>query len=291
MSDTSRTKRTLNRTHRTQLQVVVIIVAAINGCVSPPRVTNQERACGAVFILPGIEGEGRLNHAVAAGLKRGGVPYAVEIFDWGAPGGVLSWHRNLTDYQRNQSQARRLAGHILDYWTRNPELPVHLVAHSGGAGIALMALAALPADVRIETVILLGPAVSPTYDLRVALGRTQRGIWNFYSHTDVAFLGAGTTVFGTIDRQHVRAAGAVGFTMPEKIGPEGCVAYERLLHQRPYRAEMARVGHPGSHIGWASQAFVQHYLVPIVMDQGEVVSPASLPRAGSPSGPSDTGPG
>ena len=87
--------------HRTLVQLAILLVASVDGCVSLPRATHQERACGAVFVLPGIEGEGRLNHAVARGLKQGGVPYAVEIFDWGAPGGVLSWHRNLTDYERN----------------------------------------------------------------------------------------------------------------------------------------------------------------------------------------------
>lgn len=265
--------------HRTLLQVVVIIVACLNSCVSALRVTDQERACGVVFVLPGMEGEGPLNHAVATGLKRGGVPYAVEIFDWTAPGGVLSWHRNLTDYERNQSQARRLAEQILGYWARYPERPVSLVAHSAGAGIALMTLEALPADVRLETVILLAPAVSPTYDLRVPLGRTQRGIWNFHSRADIAFLGAGTTVFGTIDRQHVRAAGAVGFTIPDEFEPDRRVVYERLLHQRPYRVEMARVGHSGSHIGSTSQAFVQHYLVPIIMDKSEPGS-VSIERRG-----------
>ena len=87
----------------------------------------------------------------------------------------------------------------------------------------------------------------------------------------IAFLGAGTTVFGTIDRQYVRAAGAVGFTAPDPIGPTARLAYDRLLHHRPYRAEMVRFGHPGSHTGWASPAFVQHYLVPIIMEQGEAV--------------------
>jgi len=260
--------------HRTLLNLIVILVATRSGCIAPPRATHQERACGAVFVLPGIEGEGRLNHAIARGLKRGGVPYAVEIFDWGAPYGALNWHRNLTDYRRNQSQARQLAAHITDYWTRYPGRPVHLVAHSGGAGIALMTLEALPADAEIETVILLAPAVSPTYDLLAALERTQRGIWNFHSRTDIAFLGVGTTVFGTIDRQHVLAAGSVGFTIPAELGHEASVTYDRLLHQRPYRAEMAHVGHPGSHVGWAGQDFVQQYLVPIIMGKGEVDSAA-----------------
>ncbi len=88
-----------------------------------------------------------------------------------------------------------------------------MVAKSGGAGIAVRALEWL-ADDAVERAILLAPAISPRYDLTAALRAVRREIVVFWSPLDVVVLGAGTRLFGTIDRVKTVGAGLVGFRVP-----------------------------------------------------------------------------
>ena len=62
--------------------------------------------------------------------------------------------------------------------------------------------------------LLLAPALSPAYDLSNALRAVRREMVVFWSPLDVIILGAGTRVFGTIDRVKTASAGLVGFRVP-----------------------------------------------------------------------------
>ncbi len=72
-------------------------------------------------------------------------------------------------------------------------------------------LEALAPSRKITSGVMLVPALSPNYDLRTAVSRTERGIWNFCSYGDVFFLGVGTLLCGTTDGRHCIAAGNMGF--------------------------------------------------------------------------------
>ncbi|HEY3245046.1 MAG TPA: hypothetical protein VGM03_17020 [Phycisphaerae bacterium] len=245
------------------LMVLALTAAGLPGCMRPPESTPSQMRQGLVLVLPGIEGPSPFNASIANGLRDGGVDGAIEIFDWGTPAGPLTWWLHLTDYDRNVEQARRLSDEIRRYKRSHPDAPLDLVAHSGGAGIALLALEDLPREVRVNSVVLLGAAVSPDYDLNRALNATQRGIWNFYSKMDVGFLGAGTLVFGTVDRAHRVAAGAVGFDTSRSFGDPRGDPYSKL-HQVPYQAGMAGTWNLGTHIGWSSPGFVREWLAPLI---------------------------
>jgi len=145
----------------------------------------------------------------------------------------------------------------------------HLIGHSGGGGVAVLTLEALPPDRKITSAILLAPAIAPDYDLRKALRRTQYGIWNFWSPYDVGFLKAGTTVMGTIDGRHTSAAGATGFVAPWGLDDEDRRLYGAMLHQQRYTQKMAEYGHTGGHIGWANRRFVASWLAPIITSQSD----------------------
>ena len=62
--------------------------------------------------------------------------------------------------------------------------------------------------------MLLAPALSPGYDLTAALRAVRREIVVFWSPLDLIVLGAGTRLFGTIDRVKTVGAGLVGFRVP-----------------------------------------------------------------------------
>ncbi|MHC4795540.1 MAG: alpha/beta fold hydrolase [Planctomycetota bacterium] len=256
---------------RRYLKIAALALAAITlstGCRSSTkhlRTPNRYKK-GYVIVLPGVEGRSRLNVNIAEGLKDGGIKSAIEIYDWTAFR-VLSVIVNLRAEIRNRRQARKIAKKIMFYQDQYPGKPVHIIGHSGGGYIAVLTLEALPPERRVQSAILLGPAVTPNYDLRRALRRTKHGIWNFYSPRDVFFLKFGTTLMGTVDGRHTYAAGAVGFTLPWGLDRQDRQLYKEKLYQKCYRQKMAQSGHDGTHFGWAKRRFVAEWLAPIINTQ------------------------
>jgi pimeloyl-ACP methyl ester carboxylesterase len=231
------------------------VLAMMAGC--QPYASSDEYANGLVVVLSGVDGRGAAVHAVCNGLEEGGVTYAVEIFDWTSPLGVLD---SLQNIPRNRTQAGDIAGRIGVYRRRYPGRPVYIVGISGGGGIATWAAEALPADEPADGVVLLAPALSPGYDLSVALSRSQGGIVAFYSENDWLILGLGTQTWGTIDGEFTDSAGRVGFTVPEGADP----ALYAGLHQVGWRPEMATRGHWGGHGTSGSMWFVRDFVAPLI---------------------------
>jgi pimeloyl-ACP methyl ester carboxylesterase len=267
--------------------LITSVAAFLAGCSS-----SGKKYCsplrldrGYTIVLPGVEGRSFLNRNIARGLVQGGVPSGIEVYDW-TMGGWLTVPLNLRYLERNREQARKIALKIIAYQDRHPGQPVHLVGHSGGGGVAVLALEALPAGRKITSAILLAPALNPEYDLRRALTRTQYGIYNFYSPYDVGWLKAGTTVMGTIDGKHTTAAGAIGFREPWGLSDEDRRLYRNGLHQQVYSQQMAESGHSGGHMGWANTEFVAEWLAPILISQmqhgayyaADEAAPAPRPR-------------
>jgi pimeloyl-ACP methyl ester carboxylesterase len=224
-------------------------------------VTTERLAQGYVIILPGIEGYSYWNRSVVNGLIDAGVPYAMEIYDW-------TWTRNiplinLRFGRHHRSESDVIARKIADYRKEHPDAPCYLIGHSGGGAMTLFSLAKLAGEVKATGGILLGPAISPGYDLQPALANTTRGVWHFPSIFDLLFLGVGTTVFGTIDGCHRFSAGAFGFRglqqAPEDLGDKP------VFREIPFRLEMVRCLNLGGHFGYVNRRFVAQWLAPIVM--------------------------
>jgi pimeloyl-ACP methyl ester carboxylesterase len=249
-----------------------LLSAATAGCFHDPFVdTKQYRTParyqrGLTIILPGIEGRSYLNENVASGLGKGGVPGAIEIYDW-TLGGTVTWLPNLRLLSHNRAEAAKIAEKIVTYQNAYPGKPVSLVGHSGGGGVAVLALESLPPERKIALAMLLAPALSRDYDLRKALSRTDAGIWNYYSHADMGFLGLGTTVFGNIDGGHGPAAGAFGFIEPWGMDRADRALYGRMLHQQAWSPQMAEAGNYGLHTTWARESFVAKWLAPVVLSR------------------------
>jgi pimeloyl-ACP methyl ester carboxylesterase len=216
---------------------------------------------GLVIVLPGIEGRSTLNTSVALGVSEGGWPGAVVIHDW-TTGISLLYLYHLCSFERNRRQAAHIADTIVAYQEHYPGRPVYLIGHSGGGGVAVMALECLPPDRRIAGAILMAAAACPYHDLCTALSHTCYGIWNFYSMKDMAILGAGTLVFGTIERCHTISAGAIGFA--PQADPAAQELYRERLHERPYELAMAPSFHCGGHLGWSNRVFVSDWIAPLL---------------------------
>ena len=226
--------------------------------------TPEREAEGLVIVLPGIESESFLNHSVAWGLSDGGWPGAIEVDDWTTTC-TLFFVYHLRGWQRNLRQAQRIAARIVAYQDQHPGRPVHLIGHSGGGALAVLILEALPAERRITTCILLGPAIAPGYPLTKALSKVERGLWNFKSPLDWFFLGAGTLLLGTIDGRLSRSAGMIGFREPPGLSAAEQHLYREKLHEQPYLLSMSRTFNLGGHFGYTNRAFVETWIAPIVM--------------------------
>ncbi|MFQ5731298.1 MAG: alpha/beta fold hydrolase [Planctomycetaceae bacterium] len=248
-----------------------IAVLSVSGCAHfSPAMSPERLDRGYVVVLPGIEGPSAFNSNVAEGLLNAETDMAVEVYDW-STGSLPAFLTHLQDLPRNREQARRLAEKIIRYQDEYPGRPVYLVGHSGGAGIALLTLEALPDGRRIDGAILLAGAVSRDYDLRNALSKTTRGIWNYHSSGDWFFLVAGTSLFGTIDRVYAPSAGAYGFRVPDNLDAEGRRQYAKL-RQPPYRLGMLASGNYGGHFGPATRGFARDYLAPVIESGGALDS-------------------
>lgn len=208
---------------------------------------------GLTLILPGVEGAGFFNVNIAKGLIDGGVKSAVEVYDW-TTGWALLGIYHLRAKKRHRREAKVIAERIVNYQQEYPGRPVHLIGYSGGGGVALYAIEALPPGVLVNSAVLLAPAVSSQYDLTAALKHTSSGIVNFYSPFDVVFLGFITGLFGNIDGRHGISSGCSGFR-----------ATHSKLSQRKFERSMLRQFHYGGHFGWLNRVFAAEQIAPLVM--------------------------
>jgi len=255
-------------TGRTILHSLVLAFLALtsSGCARLINFQSAERRDhGYTLVLTGIEGA-HVGHAgLVQGLKSGGVPSEIEVVDWttGTPALMLV---HLRYEGRNRRQAAALVEKIVNYQDQYPGRPVNIIGHSGGGGMTLLTLEALPRDRRVDSAILLAAAISPQYDLRPVLPKVERGIWNYSSVLgDSPLLMAGTTVFGTIDGRHMPSAGAVGFALPANATAADRQLYAAKLFERPYHPKMALQGNLSDHYGCMSFLFARNELAPLLI--------------------------
>src|SRR5262249_13567401 len=107
---------------------------------------------GLVLVADGVGGLDLCGVGLRYVLARERLPYAVEVFPWSH--GLGRWHADLTDVANRDRQANLIAEYVRRFQSDHPDLPVFLVAKSGGSGIVVKALEQLAAE-SIERVILL----------------------------------------------------------------------------------------------------------------------------------------
>lgn len=233
--------------------MVAIVCGAGAGCFEPDPPTPEQMLAGYIMLLPGVECMTWSMRNLMPALTEAGITQAVDLVTWGEePFGAF---RNLLSYEENRDEAARLAERLVRYSEDYPDRPISIIGYSGGAGIALFVAEALPADFMIDRMILLGPAVSPEYDLGPALAHCRNGLINFYGEPDVFTLDWGTSIFGTMDRVKTVAAGKIGF-----LGSDGALLQRPGLTQVVWRPAWCELGHCGGHDGWIARTWVRQVL-------------------------------
>jgi pimeloyl-ACP methyl ester carboxylesterase len=221
----------------------------------------EPRAAGTVFVVGGVGGLDPLQVNATWALPCAAVPHRIEVFSW--THGKLRPLRDLQDVRHLLKEAERLAEEVRQEQTRHPDHPIYLMGHSAGAALILAAAEKLP-PASIERMILLAPAVSPTFDLRPALRATRRELVAFSSTYDRVCLDWCTSWLGTADRVYGPAAGLNGFREPDDLDEEGRQLYRRLV-QMPWRLEMIWQGTDGGHNGACMPIFLAHRIAPWLM--------------------------
>jgi pimeloyl-ACP methyl ester carboxylesterase len=213
---------------------------------------------GLVILVGGVGGVDFFLSAAEWALPHAGVPHQVVEFDWTHGFGKV--FKDLQDTQHCLRKSRELSAYVTKVKRGEPERPIYLVGKSGGAGIVLAAAEQLP-PMTVERIILLSAAVSPDFDLRLALRATRREIVSFNSSYDRLILGWGTTEFGTIDRFYGPSAGLKNFVIPKKLDSEEQLLYERLV-QLSWNPRMILQGHTGGHLGTSMPLFLEKEVAP-----------------------------
>ncbi len=253
------------------------------GCWRPDAATKVELSRGAIWLMPGIEGGPSILKDAVLGIRDAGVDQAIFVFDWERVFGLS----NLMDHDGNRRKAAQIASEVLAYRAAYPDQTIDLVGYSGGGGMAVFVAEALPPDVRLRNIVLCQPALSPTYDLTEALTRLEGRLVNLHSPMDWFILGAGTSVFGTMDRRNVTAAGRFGFDVEAAAPP----ALRNKITQISWDKEMLRQLHLGGHAQIISRTWNHALVAPWLQLPTDVVAvPATTPApnlsAAAPASPS-----
>src|SRR4051812_40363297 len=152
---------------------------------------------GLVLMADGVGGLDLCGTGLVHAAAVEGVRHEVRIVKWGH--GFGRWHRDLTNVENHCKWAEAIAAEVAAFKAAKPGAPVYLVGKSGGTGVAVKALEGMPPD-SVESAVLISSALSPEYDLARALTAVRCEMTVFWSPLDVIVLGAGTRIFGTVDR-------------------------------------------------------------------------------------------
>jgi hypothetical protein len=226
----------------------------------PPDLSNHPGRHGLLLVADGVGGLDLCGTALRYVMGAQRMPCVVKVVPWGH--GLGRWHRDLTNAGNRDAKAKLVAEEVRAFAAGSPGAPVYLVGKSGGTGVVVKALELLGAGA-VEVAVLISPALSPRYDLTAALNAVRREMVVFWSPLDVIVLGAGTRIFGTIDRVRTISAGLVGFRIPRPMTDEQARQYARLRQVR-WRPGMASTGYLGGHVGPDSPVFLRKYVVPLL---------------------------
>jgi putative polyhydroxyalkanoate system protein len=250
---------------------------AIAGDVALKRVesrTPPELASGITVVALGAGGRQLPARQIADAVDRAGLPIYVHSFDWTHRTGFAAGLADLRDVEYSRWRGQELAAEVRRYLAAFPGIPVTLVGFSAGCAVVLAAAECLPPE-SLDRILLLGPAVSCSYDLRRAALASRNGIDVFLSARDRFWLGLGIVLAGTADGRRQPAAGRVGFDLPGSGPGEG--SWASRVRQWSWGPEFAWIGHEGGHSDWYSPAFVEAYLLSLLP---QTAGQGSLPADG-----------
>ncbi|HEV8603819.1 MAG TPA: hypothetical protein VGQ99_00550 [Tepidisphaeraceae bacterium] len=244
----------------------------------PARAEEQKETRQPWFLhCNGIGGERVCDHTLLSGLTAGGFEADFHIYDWTeGETGIVALQR----HDQHPIEARKVADLIIQAHAANPGTPIFLSCHSGGTAIITWALEILPDEVKVESIVMFAPALSPEYDLTKALRHVKNKLYVFSSPHDFVVLSTGTKMFGTMDGVRCEAAGLKGFVQPKSADAE---QYRKIVPQPYQRSWAMRYGNVGSHICGMRTKFARDYVAKLLLtgkppvDEDAAAGPTTRP--------------
>jgi len=247
-----------------QRWLIGLLFLSVGGCQisAPSAAVIHSGSASQTYIvhLPGIAGETDFDRMWVEGLGEGGLADHLEVYDWTKPN---IWIAALHAYDHNRAEARVISSRIAAKLKADPQARIILTGWSGGCQVAIWALEELPESASIQSLIIVAPSITPTYDLTSALRHVRGKMYAVTSPGDFVVLGIGTSLFGTSDGTYTVSAGLIGFSRP----PEGDARQYEKLHQMPFDAKWIRYGDLGDHTGAMSKIFAREVLAPALREE------------------------
>jgi pimeloyl-ACP methyl ester carboxylesterase len=215
---------------------------------------------GVVFVANGSGDFRTVSRNLSQVVAETAAPLQIETCAWSH--GYLRYAFDHIDHSNQLEHGSHLAAQIAAYRQACRGRRIYLIGHSAGCAVVLAAAELLPPD-SIDRIILLAPSVCTTYDLRPALRTARSGMDVFHSSRDRFILGLCMKLVGTADRSCRTAAGQVGFT-PILSCPADAALYGKL-RQHPWDPAVEWSGHHGGHYGNNEAAFLQAYVLPLLL--------------------------
>jgi hypothetical protein len=222
--------------------------------------SSKQLPPGSTYLLhlPGVAGVTCFDQWWLDALRDAKAVDSADFYDWT---GHHDWLDVLHAVQRNHASAAQIASFIAAMHRANPACHILMSSESGGTGVAVWALEALPPDVIVDEVVLIAPSMSPRYDLSAALRHVRGRMYYFTSPADDLTNGLGTSFFGTIDGKRCLGAGLVGFYAPNCSDAR---EYGKLVRM-PYDLRWMVWGNFGLHTGGMSAPFARNVLAPMLI--------------------------
>lgn len=235
--------------------MLLAVVILTTGCElwRPPETTPDALNKGLVVMYPGALNSTTEMAGVYDGLREAGIDSAIEVVPWAEPGANFLMPTTFAESQR--PWAKTEASRIAQYSADHPGRPVTLLGFSGGAMMCILVAEELPDNVSVDWIIMLGPGVSPSYDLDPMLSRTSRGAVVYWSPVD--FLSSQiTTAFGTLDGVFGPSAATYGFT-----------SKNTKLIQIEWSSSNPQDGNDGGHTSYINSAsWIRDFVAPGIVN-------------------------
>ncbi len=242
------------------------LMAATVGCETtmPDREVRMDR--GYVYYLDGAGGGqpwSNWSGGVRSGLQNSDYDGAGEMYTWQTGMGTGADQIASDEYKRGK--AGELAKKIQEYHAEHPEATINLMGLSAGTAVAVYTVEALPANFKVDNVVLLSGSLSSTHDLTPTLLRLKGKLYIFTSQND-AVLRILIPQGGAADRDATTTdtVGRQGARLPAGATADTRRLYRAKVVHIPYNSEFASYGHHGGHTDSVKGPFVQHFVAPLV---------------------------
>ncbi len=220
---------------------------------------------GLVIYLDGAGNLGYGQDTVPSGLQAAGFRGDIENIIWTSFTGPLGDQViRANAFLRADEVTRK----IVKFHKNYPDAPVYVIGLSAGTGVAVWGVERLPADVRVESIVLLGSSLSSTFNMTKCLRHVNNKVFVLTSPQD-AVLSGFIPVTGTIDGAYlVEPAGLAGLRPPTGIKPDDLKAYQDKIINIPWRSSFETLGNAGGHTDATSHAFVKEYIARRLLNIG-----------------------